>query len=72
MSIGPSVFIRLAGERDCPKAVVEDGSGSTVTVRVPLVPLDRWIADHRQRLQQTTNCWAPMLSAWGRHAAASR
>ncbi|MEV6734035.1 MULTISPECIES: DUF5959 family protein [unclassified Streptomyces] len=40
-----------------------DESGSMVTVRVPLVPRDDWIADHRQRLQQVTNRWGPMLSA---------
>ncbi|WP_220451704.1 DUF5959 family protein [Streptomyces qaidamensis] len=40
MSNGPSVFIQLAGERDCPEVVVEDELGSMVTVRVPLVPPD--------------------------------
>ncbi|MFF8278531.1 DUF5959 family protein [Streptomyces lateritius] len=49
MRSGPSVFIRLAGERDCTEVVVEDESGSMATVRVPLVPPDDWIADHRQR-----------------------
>ncbi len=34
-----------------------------VTVWVPLVPPDDRIADHRQRLQQMTNYWVPMLSA---------
>ncbi|WP_407697258.1 DUF5959 family protein [Streptomyces kebangsaanensis] len=58
-----SVFIQLAGERDCPKVVVEEESGSMVTVWVPLVPPDDRIADHRQRLQQMTNYWVPMLSA---------
>ncbi|MEU8965540.1 DUF5959 family protein [Streptomyces sp. NPDC048491] len=51
------------GEHDCPEVVVEDESGSMVTVRVPLVPLDDWIADHRQRLHQVMNHWVPMLSA---------
>ncbi|MFF4845553.1 DUF5959 family protein [Streptomyces collinus] len=63
MSNGPSVFIQLAGTRDCPEVVVEDESGSMVTVRVPLVPPDDWIADHRQRLQRVMNYWVPMLSA---------
>jgi len=62
MSRGPSIFIELTGERDCPEAVVEDESGSMVTVRVPLVPPDDWIADHRQRLHRVMNHWVPMLS----------
>ncbi|MEU8546286.1 DUF5959 family protein [Streptomyces roseoverticillatus] len=60
---GPSISIQLTGERDCPEVVVEDESGSMVTVRVPLVLPDDWIADHRQRLQQVTDHWIPMLSA---------
>ncbi|MFF7976183.1 DUF5959 family protein [Streptomyces sp. NPDC007905] len=60
---GPSVFIQLTGERDCPEVVVEDESGSMVTVRVPLVPADDWIADHRDRLHQVTTHWVLMLSA---------
>lgn len=63
MSRGPSIFIQLAGERDCPEVVVEDESGSMVTVRVPLVPPDEWIADHQQRLQQVIKHWVPLLSA---------
>ncbi|MEU9497213.1 DUF5959 family protein [Streptomyces sp. NPDC048196] len=63
MSRGPSVFIQLIGERDCPEVVVEDESGSMVTVRVPVVPPDDWIADHRQRLRRVLDHWAPMLSA---------
>lgn len=62
MSRGPSIFIQLAGERDCPEVVVEDESGSMVTVRVPLIPPDSWIADHRQRLRQVRDYWVPMLS----------
>lgn len=62
MSRGPSVFIQLNGERGCPEVVVEDESGSMVTVRVPLVPPDNWIADHRQRLRQVMDHWVPMLS----------
>ncbi|MFF5854405.1 DUF5959 family protein [Streptomyces sp. NPDC012751] len=60
---GPSVSIQLLGERGCPEVVVEDESGSMVTVRVPLAPPDDWIADHRQRLHQVMNHWVPMLSA---------
>ncbi|WP_141579197.1 DUF5959 family protein [Actinomadura sp. WMMA1423] len=63
MSRGPSIFIRLTGERDCPEVVVEDEGGSMVTVRVPLVPPDDWIAAHRRRLHQVMSYWAPMLSA---------
>ncbi|RFC78033.1 DUF5959 family protein [Streptomyces sp. AcE210] len=59
---GPSISIQLTGERDCPEVVVEDESGSMVTVRVPLVPPDGWIADHRQYLHQVMNHWVPMLS----------
>ncbi|WP_326682884.1 DUF5959 family protein [Streptomyces sp. NBC_01237] len=60
---GPSISLQLTGERDCPEVVIEDESGSMVTVRVPLVPPDDWIADHRQRLNQVMNHWVPMLSA---------
>lgn len=63
MSRGASIFIRLSGERDCPEVVVEDESGSMVTVRVPIALPDNWIADHRQRLHQVMNHWVPMLSA---------
>ncbi|MBY8846812.1 DUF5959 family protein [Streptomyces sp. SP2-10] len=62
MSRGPSLFIQLDGERGCPEVVVEDESGSMVTVRVPLVPPDDWIAAHRQRLRQVMRHWIPMLS----------
>ncbi|WP_328876059.1 DUF5959 family protein [Streptomyces sp. NBC_00287] len=62
MSSGPSVFIQLTGDRGCPEVVVEDESGSMVTVRVPLVPPDNWIADHRRRLRLVMDHWVPMLS----------
>ncbi|WP_251096515.1 DUF5959 family protein [Streptomyces sp. Caat 7-52] len=62
MSRGPTLFIQLDGERGCPEVVVEDESGSMVTVRVPLVPPDDWIAAHRQRLRQVMRHWIPMLS----------
>ncbi|MFI6938590.1 DUF5959 family protein [Streptomyces sp. NPDC050418] len=60
---GPTLSIQLTGERDCPEVVVEDESGSMVTVRVPIVPPDDWIADHRQRLREVSDHWVPMLSA---------
>ncbi|MGI5401246.1 DUF5959 family protein [Streptomyces sp. CA-135486] len=63
MSRGASIFIQLVGERDCPEVVVEDESGSMVTVRVPIALPDDWIADHRQRLHQVMNHWVPILSA---------
>ncbi|MFJ2214373.1 DUF5959 family protein [Streptomyces sp. NPDC101062] len=62
MSSGPSISIQLTGERDCPEVVVEDENGSMVTVRIPLVPPDDWIADHRRRLRQVMDHWVPMLS----------
>ncbi|MFE9052756.1 DUF5959 family protein [Streptomyces rubiginosohelvolus] len=61
MSSGPSIFIQLTGERDCPEVIVEDESGSMVTVRVPLVPPDDWVADHRRRLRQVMDHWVPAL-----------
>ncbi|MPY54502.1 hypothetical protein FPZ41_40490 [Streptomyces sp. K1PN6] len=63
MSRGASIFIQLTGERDCPEVVVEDESGSMVTVRVPIALPDDWIAEHRQRLHQLMKHWVPMLSA---------
>ncbi|MES9523678.1 DUF5959 family protein [Streptomyces capoamus] len=59
---GPSIFIQLTGERGCPEVVVEDESGSMVTVRVPLVPPYDWIADHRQRLREVMEHWVPVPS----------
>uniref|UniRef100_A0AAU2UW27 DUF5959 family protein n=1 Tax=Streptomyces sp. NBC_00003 TaxID=2903608 RepID=A0AAU2UW27_9ACTN len=63
MDRGPSIFIQLVGERECPEVVVDDESGSMVIVRVPLVPPDDWIADHQQRLHQVMSQWVPLLSA---------
>lgn len=65
MGKGPSLFIQLTGERGCPGVVVEDESGSMVTVRVPLVPPGDWIADHRQRLRRVMDDWFPVLSGTG-------
>ncbi|MFG3115472.1 DUF5959 family protein [Streptomyces sp. NPDC048197] len=46
-----------------------DESGSMVTVRVPVVPPDDWIADHRQRLRRVLDHWAPCCqrreTSWG-------
>ncbi|SFY47838.1 DUF5959 family protein [Streptomyces sp. F-1] len=61
MERGPSLFVQLDGERGCPEAVVEDESGSMVTVRVPVVPPDDWIADHRRRLRRIVDHWVPRL-----------
>ncbi|MFD5747335.1 DUF5959 family protein [Streptomyces sp. NPDC127033] len=63
MNRGPSLSVHLTGERDCPEVVVEDESMSMVTVRVPLVPPDDWIEDHRRRLDQVMTHWVPMLSS---------
>ena len=62
MDRGPSLFVRLDGKRGCPEVVVEDESGSMVTVRVPVVPPDDWIADHRRRLRRVVDHWVPQLS----------
>lgn len=63
MDRGPSISIQLRGERDCPEVVVEDETVSMVTVRVPVVPPDDWIADHRRRLDQVRAHWVPTPSA---------
>jgi hypothetical protein len=63
MGRGPSISIQLTGERDCPEVVVEDESGSMVTVRVPVVLPEDWIASHRQRLHDLTANWNPIPSA---------
>ncbi|MFE0103494.1 DUF5959 family protein [Streptomyces sp. NPDC059009] len=58
MSRGASLFIRLAGERDCPEVIVEDETCSMVTVCVPVVPPDDWIAEHRGRLERLRAVWS--------------
>ena len=63
MDRGPSVWIKLSGERDCPEVVVEDEATSMVTVRVPIAPPDDWIADHQQRVHRVMAHWVPLLSA---------
>ncbi|MFF2614059.1 DUF5959 family protein [Kitasatospora sp. NPDC058046] len=62
MDSGPSVFIQLTGERGCPEVVVEDESGSMVTVRVPIDLPEGWIADHRERLRNLLDSWSPIPS----------
>ncbi|MFB6615484.1 DUF5959 family protein [Streptomyces sp. NPDC085524] len=49
---GPTVTIQLEGERDCQEVVVEDESISMVTVRIPIVFEDGWIADHQERVRR--------------------
>nr|WP_275549811.1 DUF5959 family protein [Streptomyces sp. SUK 48] len=51
-----------SGRRSCPEAVVEDVAGSMVTGRVPVVPPDDWIADHRRRLREVMEHWGPLMS----------
>ena len=47
---GPTVWVRLTGERDCPEILVEDDLVSMASVRVPVdLPAD-WIATHRRLL----------------------
>lgn len=55
---GPSISIRLTGERDCPEVTVDDESRSMVTVRVPVVLPDDWIEDHRTRLRTLRSSWS--------------
>ncbi|RGD58463.1 hypothetical protein DR950_12340 [Kitasatospora xanthocidica] len=62
MDNGPSVFIQLTGERGCPEVVVEDESGSMVTVRVPIDLPEGSIADHRERLRNLLDSWSPIPS----------
>ncbi|MFJ2768063.1 DUF5959 family protein [Streptomyces sp. NPDC087300] len=56
---GPSLSVRLRGERDCPEVVVEDVTTSMVTVVVPVDLPDDWIARHRERLATLSAAWAP-------------
>ncbi|MBV6702569.1 DUF5959 family protein [Kitasatospora aureofaciens] len=56
---GPSIFIQLTGERDCPEVVVEDDMISMVTVRVPMDLPEDWIAVHRRRLRDLMAAWNP-------------
>ncbi|WP_344384868.1 DUF5959 family protein [Streptomyces thermolineatus] len=55
---GPSVLVRLTGDRDCPEVVVDDESCSMVTVCVPVVLPDDWIEDHRARLRTLLDAWS--------------
>ncbi|MGY5052457.1 DUF5959 family protein [Streptomyces sp. 900105755] len=60
---GPSVFINLTGERDCPEVIVEDDLVSMATVRVPIdLPVD-WIAAQRRLLSVVLGAWNDHLSS---------
>jgi hypothetical protein len=61
MSRGPTLSIRLHGERDCPEITVEDEYLSMVTVRVPVDLEDGWIEDHRVRLAAVTGSPGPAV-----------
>ncbi|WP_327180514.1 DUF5959 family protein [Streptomyces sp. NBC_01334] len=59
---GPSVFIHLNGQRDCPEVVVDDDLTSMATVRVPIdLPTD-WIETHRHLLGFVLSAWDDHLS----------
>lgn len=58
LSRGPSIAVRLTGDRDCPEVVVDDESCSMVTVRVPVVLPEDWIEDHRVRLRTLLGSWS--------------
>lgn len=60
---GPSVFICLSGERDCPEVVIEDDLVSMASVRIPIdLPAD-WIATHRHLLAAVLEGWKHHLSS---------
>ncbi|MFJ4846801.1 MULTISPECIES: DUF5959 family protein [unclassified Streptomyces] len=59
---GPSVFIDLNGERDCPEVVVEDVLVSMATVRVPIDLPANWIETHRLLLADVLRVWDDHLS----------
>lgn len=48
---GPSISIRLTGERDCPEVIVEDDTISMATVCVPVDLPRNWIDSHRRKLR---------------------
>ncbi|MFD8914654.1 DUF5959 family protein [Streptomyces sp. NPDC059575] len=60
---GPSVYIRLKGERDCPEVVVEDKLISMTTVRVPIDLPSDWVATHRSLLSAVIGAWDGHLSS---------
>lgn len=60
---GPTVSIRLTGERDCPEVVIEDDLLSMVIVRVPVDLPDDWIATHRRLLTKLLDVWGSELSS---------
>ncbi|MEU8827493.1 DUF5959 family protein [Streptomyces sp. NPDC048636] len=55
---GPSLSVRLVGERGCPEVIVVDDLVSMVTVRVPVDLPDDWIVAHRGRLRA-------LMAGWG-------
>ncbi|SEL27939.1 DUF5959 family protein [Streptacidiphilus jiangxiensis] len=59
---GPSVYIHLNGERDCPEVVVEDDLVSMTTVRVPIDLPSDWTATHRDLLAAVLDAWDWHLS----------
>ncbi|MEV0557468.1 DUF5959 family protein [Streptomyces sp. NPDC050597] len=56
---GPSISIRLTGERDCPEVIVEDDTISMATVCVPVDLPRNWIDGHRQKLRDVLTLWNP-------------
>ncbi|WP_431773885.1 DUF5959 family protein [Streptomyces cucumeris] len=54
---GPTLSVRLSGERGCPEVVVVDELVSMVTVRVPVDLPAGWIAAHRDRLRAVMAVW---------------
>ncbi|MFF1442540.1 DUF5959 family protein [Streptomyces sp. NPDC058295] len=60
---GPSVYIHLNGERDCPEVVVEDKLISMTTVRVPIDLPSDWVATHRGLLSAVLGAWDGHLSS---------
>ncbi|WP_327395727.1 DUF5959 family protein [Streptomyces phaeochromogenes] len=56
---GPSISIRLTGERDCPEVIVEDDTISMATVCVPVDLPRNWIDSHRRKLRDVLTLWNP-------------
>ncbi|WP_063997328.1 DUF5959 family protein [Streptomyces phaeochromogenes] len=56
---GPSISIRLTGERDCPEVIVEDDTISMATVCVPVGLPRNWIDSHRRKLRDVLTLWNP-------------
>ncbi|MFD3379672.1 MULTISPECIES: DUF5959 family protein [unclassified Streptomyces] len=56
---GPSISIRLTGERDCPEVIVEDVTISMATVCVPVDLPGNWIDSHLEKLRDVLTLWNP-------------